>query len=107
MSSRNLKKTEIIGLSLLAAGGFWYYFFARLELYENAAQNAIQTAYEQAEANAVAQYSIAKRNGDAADICAHAPLVAATYLQAQDERNYRTWKQTRQADCAGQGVPAQ
>jgi len=35
------------------------------------------------------QYAIAKRQGDKISICVQAGLVAAGYLQAHDEENYR------------------
>lgn len=49
--------------------------------------------------DAVAQYKIAKRNGSAVDACVQAGLVAAAYLQAQDEANYRRWKGIQEQDC--------
>jgi hypothetical protein len=42
--------------------------------------------------DAVKQYEIAKREGDKMQIYIQASLVAAAYLQANDEPNYRKWK---------------
>lgn len=53
---------------------------------------------------AVDQYEIAKRGGDKVDRCVRAGIVAAAYLQAKDEANYATWKQTEKADCKAAGV---
>jgi hypothetical protein len=55
-------------------------------------------------ADAVVQYGIAQRNGSAMDACVQAGLVAAAYLQAQDEANYQRWKLTEKADCAKAGI---
>ena len=55
--------------------------------------------------DAEAQYSIADRNGTAIDRCVHAGIVAAAYLQAQDEKNYQIWKSRESSDCSIAGVP--
>lgn len=57
--------------------------------------------------DAVDQYQIAKRSGTATDRCVHAGMVAAAYLQAKDEENYRVWKRTESTDCRSAGVPIQ
>lgn len=49
--------------------------------------------------DAVREYGIAKRQGDPIQICVQAGMVAAAYLQAQDEKKYREWKQTQERDC--------
>ncbi len=51
------------------------------------------------------QYIIAKSNGSAMDACVQAGLVAAAYLQAKDESNYRRWRQAEVYDCDRAGVP--
>lgn len=53
--------------------------------------------------DAVAEYEIAKRSGDATQTCAHAGMVTAAFLQAQDEANYRRWLQTEKDDCNAAG----
>lgn len=55
--------------------------------------------------DAVRQYEIARRGGDAAEICVHAGLVAAAYLQAEDGPNHRKWKAIERADCEAAGMP--
>lgn len=55
--------------------------------------------------DAVKEYEIAKRNGTRMDVCVHAGLVAAAYLQAKDEGKYREWKATEKSDCAAAGLP--
>lgn len=53
----------------------------------------------------IEQYNIAARNGTAVDRCVHAGIVAAAFLQANDEANYARWKSREEADCAAAGVP--
>jgi len=43
----------------------------------------------------------------ARDVCVHAGLVAAAYLQAKDEENYREWKATEKTDCVAAGLPSE
>jgi hypothetical protein len=45
-------------------------------------------------------YEIASRQGNAADKCAAAEAVAATYLKAGDEAGYDKWRKTSSEDCA-------
>ena len=55
--------------------------------------------------DAINQYDIAKRQGDKIQICVQAGFVAAAFLQAKDEPNYRIWKDTQKADCKKAGMP--
>lgn len=52
----------------------------------------------------VKQYEIAKREGDKMQVCVQAGLVGMTFLQAQDENNYRKWKQQEREDCLKVGI---
>lgn len=58
-------------------------------------------------ADAVAEYGIAQRNGNNIDQCVQAGIVAAAYLQANDEKNYAHWKGMRDRDCGEAGIPPQ
>ena len=49
--------------------------------------------------DSVAQYEITKRGGDRVDMCVHAGMVAAAFLQAKNEAQYRVWKATEKSDC--------
>lgn len=62
--------------------------------------------HSQVAADAVAQYEIAKRQGDPIQVCVQAGLVSAAYLQAKDEPHYMAAKTTEKADCARAGMPA-
>lgn len=60
---------------------------------------------DQVTEDVMAQYDIAKRQGDPIQICVQAGLVSAAFLQAQDEANYQTWKSIEKMDCAAAGMP--
>ncbi len=90
-------------VGLLMIGGFgWYYFGGGLE---QQADRSLDQIKDKVAADAVVQYGIAKRNGTAMDACVQAGLVAASYLQAQNEVSYQEWKQIEKADCARAGLP--
>ena len=63
--------------------------------------------YKQVVDDAVAQYAIVRRRGNEIDLCVHAGLVAAAYLQARGEKNYTEWKRTERINCESAGVPLQ
>ena len=80
-------------ISLIVLGGLaWYFFGGDIE--------------DQVAKDAVKQYELAKKNGTPADICEHAGLVTAAYLQAKNEEKYRTAKAQEEQDCAATGVPS-
>ena len=51
------------------------------------------------------QYDIVKRNGNAIDAYVQAGLVAAAYLQANDEENYKKWKEIEKEEAKNAGMP--
>lgn len=65
----------------------------------------LQETHDKVARDAVDQYNIAARSGTTMDRCVQAGLVAAAFLQAQDQSNYAQWKSTEQSDCAAAGVP--
>jgi ribosome maturation factor RimP len=56
---------------------------------------------------AVAQYDLSQRRGNALDMCARAHRVVVAFLEANDQANYRAWKRRENVDCAKAGIPAQ
>lgn len=72
---------------------------------ESYAAAELDRIHEQVARDAVAQYQIAKRGGDAMQACVHAGMVAAAYLQAQDEPHYREWLAVERRECDAAGVP--
>ena len=57
--------------------------------------------------DAVDRYNNAKQNGTGIDQCVQARDVAAAYLQAKDEENYKIWKETEATDCGAVGMRPQ
>ena len=53
----------------------------------------------------VAQYEMIKKSGDKMQICVHAGLVEASYVQAKDEPNFQKWNAIKKKDCADAGMP--
>lgn len=54
--------------------------------------------------DAVERYNLAKRNGNAMDAYVQAGMVAAAYLQAKDEANYRKWIEIRDNEKSAAGL---
>ena len=90
----------VIGL-ILVAGLAWY--FLKVSPEEQAAKDFSKLA-QQVASDALRQYQIAKRNGNAMEACVHAGLVATAYMQAKDETNYQLWKKIQKEDCATAGI---
>lgn len=72
---------------------------------EQQARDELQRINRQVAADAVASYEIAKRAAVPMDMCVHAGMVSAAFLQAHNETSYTAWKKTEAADCASAGVP--
>ena len=72
---------------------------------ERFGSDGVKRAAAQVAKDSVAQHEIAKRNGSATDVCVQAGLVAAAFLQAQDQEQYRVWKKTETEECAKAGMP--
>jgi len=86
---------------IILVGLAWYFFGGGLE---KQVASDMQSIHNKVANDAVDQYQIAKRNGSRIDICVQAGLVAASYLQAKDETNYRRWKNTEEMDCKSAGL---
>jgi hypothetical protein len=67
-------------------------------------QQGMQQIERRVAADAVKQYEIAKRNGNPIDAYVHAGMVAAAYLQAKDEENYKKWKAIESAEARRAGM---
>ena len=90
----------IFGLIVLV-GLIWFFFGGGLE--KQAAKD-LQKIKQQVAADAVKQYGIAKRSGSAMDAYVQAGFVAAAYLQAKDEVNYKKWKKIEKEEAARAGI---
>lgn len=87
---------KVVG-ALVVFGGGWL----AIDWYTASSMKNIEN---QVAADAVTQYEIAKRQGDAMQTCVQAGMVSAAFLQAKDEANYTKWKATERADCARAGL---
>lgn len=96
-----LSAWQIIGVLAFGMVIVKYFFGGGLEHQAAKEMNKIET---QVATESVEQYNIAKRQGDAIQICVQAGMVSAAYLQAKDESNYQTWKATEGEDCKAAGV---
>lgn len=66
--------------------------------------NQMQKIENQVAEDAVAQYNIAKEHGDKMDAYVHAGMVAAAYLQAKDQENYKKWKAIEKEEAKNAGM---
>jgi ribosomal protein L40E len=95
--------SAIIG-GIVAVGFIWFYFGGGLE--KQAAQDMGKIQIQVAR-DMVDQYNIAKTSGTPIDVCVHAGMVSAAFLQAKDDYNYALWKRTESRDCDAAGMPHQ
>ena len=63
------------------------------------AASSMQDIYDKVVDDAESQYQIARSSGSQVDICVQAGMVAAAYLQAQDQPGYSRWKMIEKRDC--------
>jgi hypothetical protein len=87
---------------VVALFAVWFYLGGGLE---QQAAKEMGNIERQVADDSVKQYEIAKNSGTTIDRCTHAGMVAAAYLQAKDDANYKLWKQTEKTDCRSAGLP--
>lgn len=100
--AKHLPGSQVIFALLLVFAAIWWFGGGGLDSHVAAQVKKIEN---QVASDSVAQYQIAKREGDQMQICVHAGFVSAAYLQAKDEPNYQQWKKTEKSDCRKVGVP--
>lgn len=61
--------------------------------------------YQKVADDSIDQYELTKKHGSKIEICVHAGMVAAAFLQAKSEAKYAEWKAVEKADCAKAGMP--
>jgi len=98
-----MKKGLKILIGVIVFIGLIGYFFGGG--IEKQAQNQQHEVENQVALDAEKQYEIAKKNGKAIDAYVQAGLVAAAYLQANDEVNYKKWKDIESKEAKNAGVP--
>lgn len=90
-----------LGTLIVMAVGGWYYLGGGLEQHAAREMDKIEV---QVANDAVKQYEIAKRSGSAMDACSAAGMMAAAYLQAQDEAGYQRAQALKDKDCRSAGL---
>lgn len=86
---------------ILIALGAWYFYGGGLE---KETQSTLQDISDQVAEDAVTEYNIAKMSNDPISICVQAGMVAAAYLQAQNQNQYLIWKEIEKVDCEEAGL---
>lgn len=71
---------------------------------DQAVEAQMDSTYDKVSSGMVAQYDIAKKQGDAMQTCVQAGMVSAAYLQAEDEAKYNEWKAIEKTDCKAAGI---
>jgi hypothetical protein len=94
-------KLTAIGGGIIAILAIWYFFGGGLE---QQAGSDMQKLVQQVASDTIKQYDMAKRSGNAIDVCAQAGMVSAAFLQAKDDVNYQAWKKVEKADCRKAGM---
>jgi hypothetical protein len=92
----------IMGLLLVAALFVIIPFFAPGGGLMRSSMGAIE---KQVTNDVVAQYNTARQGGNAIDVCVHAGLVKAAYIQAKDAAGTSQWNKIERADCGKAGLP--
>ena len=95
MSGNKMKNVQMLIVFLVALGLFWYFYGGGLE---KQTAKEIKRIEKQVAQDAIKQYRIAKRHGSAIDAYVQAGIVAAAFLQAKDEANYKKWKKIEKKD---------
>lgn len=81
---------QIVISSVVTVGLIWYFFGGGLN-------QSVASDFKK-------QYEISRKSGSSIDVCVHAGLVAAAYLQARDDSNYQLWKSKERSDCLIAGL---
>jgi hypothetical protein len=113
-AKQSVTRSQVLVVVLALLGGV-YYFTAGRERQEKAvaanmadiqhrATVTMANIENKVATDAVAQYEIAKRQGDPMQTCVQAGMVSAAFLQAKNEPQYDVWKATEKADCAKAGL---
>jgi hypothetical protein len=90
----------IVSIAILIAV-VWFFFGGGLE---NQAAKQMDEIHNQVADDAIKQYEIVKKNGNEIECYTQASLVAAAFLQAQDEANYNKWKEIEKTHAKAAGL---
>lgn len=107
--SQSMSALQVVG-AIIGAGVVIYLIYGN-RLFGGApsmaqpAQSIMDNISQQVAADQIQQYEMVKRNsGTKIEICGQASIIAAAYLNAKDEPNYRKWKDIERADCKAAGM---
>ena len=103
-SSEDKKKSSSVAIIFLVISAILIWFVYGGGIKKQASTN-MDSAYQKVSDDAVAQYNIAKAQGDKIQICVQAGFVSAAYLQAQNQSSYNNWKDIQKMDCERAGIP--
>jgi ABC-type transport system involved in Fe-S cluster assembly fused permease/ATPase subunit len=53
----------------------------------------------------IKQYELVKKHGSDIEVCVHAQIVQAAYLQGKNEEKFVEWQKIARADCKKAGMP--
>lgn len=98
------KRVQVLASIAAVLGGVAYFTIGR-EAESRYVASSMADISNQVATDVVAQYEIAKRQGDPMQVCVQAGLVSAAYLQAKDEPRYVAAKAAEKVDCARAGMP--
>lgn len=84
--------TVVLVVVLVVAVGWYFWGGAHDAMMQEGSHQFVQDIEDTVAADAARQYNIAARNGSPIDVCVQAGIVAAAYLQAENETEYARWK---------------
>lgn len=98
-----MKKESVLfwGIVLVIAFAVW-----KINIHTPTSEYYIRDTIEETVAkDAVRQYMIAERQGDKMQMYVQAGICSAAFLQAEDEQNYRKWKEVENNLARQIGLP--
>lgn len=91
--------------ALIFVGVFIVVMIAISSLTNIVAEKQMDNIENKVAEDAVKQYEIAKQNGSKMDAYVQAGMVCAAYLQANDQENYKKWKEIERQEAKAAGIP--
>ena len=95
------KGLKIIGVIIIIVVAISFIFDG---VSEESIKKDIDRIENQVAMEAVEKYEIAKRNGNDMDAYVQASMAAAAFLEANDEENYKKWKEIEKQEAKKVGL---
>lgn len=70
-------------------------------------QKELEDVHREVIKDAIAQYEAIKKSDDKIEVCVYAGMVTAAYVQANNEKEAKKWKDIEDVDCKRAGIPMQ